>query len=174
MPAAFKAAYCDWKLVRTRQVVQIVFEVPLSEAGIAYDVLGGMPNPASETWFGIAPLHPPAATEAAADPERLEQPAPEEAPPQPETAKVAAKRAWEDLQPAQQAGIRSHDIRFEQFLEEEYKQHWRAHKDSAECIRSICGVNSRSQIGVNRTALARWQKLDQHFQAWDAKVRLNA
>ena len=54
--AAFSATYSDWKVVKTRRVVQIVFEVPLEAAGHAYNVLGGMPRFEKEEWFAIARL----------------------------------------------------------------------------------------------------------------------
>ena len=53
-PAAFTASYSDLKVIRGRKVVQFVFEVPIEAAGHAMNVLGGMPNPMSETWFAIA------------------------------------------------------------------------------------------------------------------------
>lgn len=54
--AAFSATYSDLKLIKTRSVVQFVFEVPLEAAGHAMNVLGGMPSPMAETWFAIARL----------------------------------------------------------------------------------------------------------------------
>jgi hypothetical protein len=86
-PAAFRAGYADWKLVKTRAVVQIVFEVPLEDSDAAYEILGGMPNHANERWFGIAALTPPA-TESVID-----QP----------TAKT--RERWSDCAPSKQAGI---------------------------------------------------------------------
>lgn len=53
-PAAFTATYSDLKVVRTRQVVQFIFEVPLEAADHAINVLGGMPSPMQERWFAIA------------------------------------------------------------------------------------------------------------------------
>ncbi len=167
--AAFRATYSDLKLIKTRQCVQIVFELPLADFDAAYTVLGGMPNPANETWFGIAPLK----TE-----KEIKQPAAIESPAklQPDTDKpsAGAKRAWETIQPAQQAGIRSHDIRFAKFLEEEYPQHWRELQDAADCIRSICGAHSRAELGTDHRKRVLWNQLDKHYLAWDAKVRLNA
>jgi hypothetical protein len=32
-PSAFGAAYSDWKIIRTRGVIQIVFEVPIEQEG---------------------------------------------------------------------------------------------------------------------------------------------
>jgi hypothetical protein len=56
-PAAFSASYADWKVIKTRRVVQIVLEVPLEAAGHAYNVLGGMPNFGGEEWFAVARLN---------------------------------------------------------------------------------------------------------------------
>ena len=55
-PAAFSATYSDWKVIKTRQVVQIVLEVPLKAADHAYNVLGGMPTFEAEQWFAVARL----------------------------------------------------------------------------------------------------------------------
>jgi hypothetical protein len=91
MPTAIKATYSDWKLVKTRGVVQIVFEVPLAEADSAYELLGGMPITANERWFGIAAIK----QEAAAKPR---QDAPQHSRPD------GAKRMdWRNMQPAAQA-----------------------------------------------------------------------
>jgi hypothetical protein len=54
--AVFSAAYADWKLIKTRGVVSISFEVPIEAAGHAYNVLSGMPSPMDEKWFAIARL----------------------------------------------------------------------------------------------------------------------
>lgn len=53
-PAAFTAAYADIKTIKTRQTVQIIFEIPVEAAGHAFNVLGGWPDFASERWFAIA------------------------------------------------------------------------------------------------------------------------
>lgn len=58
-PAAFTATYSDLKVVRTRQVVQFIFEVPLEAADHAINVLGGMPSPMQERWFAIARMESP-------------------------------------------------------------------------------------------------------------------
>lgn len=58
-PAAFSASYSDWKVIKTRRVVQLVFEVPLEAADHAYNVLDGMPSFGSEQWFAIARMQQP-------------------------------------------------------------------------------------------------------------------
>ena len=170
-PAAFRATFSDMKLVKTRQVAQLIFEIPLADFDAAYEILGGLPNSAAERWFGIAALK--SGKEAMSDSSRSLEP--HNTQPQPDSPRSAgAKRPWEDFQPAQQAGIRSNDVRFEQFLEEEYPAYWRELKDAADCIRAICGVHSRTELGTDHAKRVIWHQLDKHFQAWDARVRMNA
>lgn len=150
--AAFRAVYADWKLVKTRQTVQIIFEVPLHEADKAYDVLGGMPAPAAERWFGIAAL------------------ATEHAKPQPvvDRPPAGAKRDWRDLPPQQQAGIRCDEPTFAAFLKEERKDDWHEATDVADCVRLICGVKSRAELSTNHKARVIWTQLESQYQAWKA------
>lgn len=56
-PSAFGAAYSDWKIIRTRGVIQIVFEVPIEQEGAAYAALGGMPKQDRSDWFAIARMN---------------------------------------------------------------------------------------------------------------------
>ncbi len=58
-PAAFGAEYVDWKVIKTRRAVQIVFEIPLEAAGNAIECLGGMPDNDKSVWFGIAKMDKP-------------------------------------------------------------------------------------------------------------------
>lgn len=141
---AFKGTYADWKLVKTRGVVQVVFEVPLHEADAAYGVLGGMPTPSKERWFGIAPL----ATEKSAP------------------AQDNPRRDWRDLPPAQQAGIRCGEAPFAVFLKEEFSADWHESQDAAACVRLICGVTSRSELGSNQKARVLWHQLNTKYEAW--------
>lgn len=143
-PIAFRATYSDFKLIRTRQCVQIVFELPLSDFDTAYQILGGMPNPAKETWFGIAPLaYPP-------------------------SMQSQTKRSWDDIPPAQQAGIRCDEPSFSAFLREQYSDHWDEASDAVECIYLICEITSRSSLNTNPEAAMLWHQIDQSYQAWKA------
>ena len=80
---------------------------------------------------------------------------------------VKAKRQWEELQPQQQAGIRCEERAFATFLFENHKDHYReALNDPAECVRLICGVESRAELGKNQRARVLWHRLDDAYQAW--------
>ena len=155
---AFKATYSDWKLIKTRGVVQVVMEVPLSEADAAYQILGGMPDFSQERWFAVAPLKLPTATKEVATPQSAE----------PDRHLTGAKRMdWRELQPAAQAGIRCADPVFTSFLRETYPEDYSALEcDPAEIVRYLCGVKSRSELGTKHAARMIWKQLDDHFQAW--------
>lgn len=153
---AFRATYSDWKLIKTRGVVQVVMEVPLADADAAYDVLGGMPVHGKERWFGIAALKP---EEAAAKP-RPSIPSPQ--------TDGATRMEWRELQPAAQAGIRCADPIFIAFLKDSYAAYWMNYEDAAAAVRDICEVHSRSELGTNHKARVLWKQLDDQFQAWKA------
>jgi hypothetical protein len=153
MSTAFKATYSDWKLVKTRQVVQIVFEVPLAEADSAYELLGGMPAPATERWFGIAALR-------GSEPTKPQ--------PVPDKPQAGAKRPYRDLPKPQQAGMRCEEASFVAFLKEERPDDWHEATDAAECVRLICGVSSRAELATNHAAGVIWHQLDSQYQAWKA------
>jgi len=161
---AFRATYSDWKLIKTRGVVQVVMEVPLADADEAYDVLGGMPVHGKERWFGIAALKS-TTKEAPAQP-RQESP--------PSSRPDGARRPWRDLSPQQQAGMHGNDPIFEAFLKEQRPDDWHEAQEAAACIRLICGVASRSELITNHKARVIWKQLDDEFQAWRALERVGA
>jgi len=81
----------------------------------------------------------------------------------------AKRMDWREVQPAAQAGIRCAEPAFTSFLREQYKRDWiESGLDAAECVRLICNVTSRSQLGSNQKARIIWKQLDDHFQAWKA------
>lgn len=56
-PAAIGACYADFKLIRTRGVVQLIFEVPVEQASHVLEVMGGMPDNDKSSWFAIAKMN---------------------------------------------------------------------------------------------------------------------
>lgn len=159
-PAAFRASFSDLKLVKTRQIAQLIFEIPLAEFDAAYDVLGGLPNPASEQWFAIAPLkhsvplkHRETVTKYIMTPD--------------------GPRTWQNLQPAQQAGIRCAEPTFIAFLKENHSDDWHESQEAAACVRLICAVHSRVELGTNQKARMIWHQLDSAYQAWKLLERVS-
>lgn len=160
MPA-FRATFSDMKLVKTRQVAQLIFEIPIEQFDVAYEVLGGVPMPGKERWFGIAAIKSPKAEE-----ETVAQPQP--VPDRPQAGAKRDKTNWRDIPPAQQAGICCNEPTFAAFLKEERKDDWHEAPDATECVRLICGVQSRSELGTNQRARVIWHQLDTQYQAWRA------
>ena len=147
--AAFKACYADWKLIKTRGVIQIILEVPLHEADTAYQVVGGMPNAAAERWFAVARLQ------------------------EPRKVTTFKSRSWHEMSPAQQAGVLCQDDVFAKFLAE--RDGWKGNalpstERCAEMIRSMCGVTSRKDILPGTRADGLWRAIVSDYRAWGARA----
>jgi hypothetical protein len=176
-PAAFRAVYSDFKLVKTRGVIQVILEVPVEDSDAAYEVLGGMPVAGKERWFGIAAIKSETEVMQAEPESKSTQPGarPDQEPPRPDRA----KRGWRDLQPSQQAGIRCSEPAFAVFLQEERLDDWRGatggyisrEERVADCVRMICNVDSRSHLNTNQKARVIWHQLNDQYEAW---VRVSA
>lgn len=165
-PAAIRATYSGFAMVKTRQVFQIVCEVPLDQAGRVLAVLG-VPDPAAERWVGIALLNknsqagsPPAAGEAGAGGgvEATTTSAtilPAEAAP----ATPKARRSFEELPPSQQAALKCEDKDFQRWLGV------RNPTDAARYVRQLCDVQSRAQIADSARSMAAWRDLMRTFNS---------
>jgi hypothetical protein len=162
-PLAIRGTYSDWRLVKTRGVVQIVIEVPLAESNIALEVLGGMPDAAKEQWVAIAPINPEKEVMSNQHPE------PSHAPERRDNARPGSEdpparaKPWRDWTPAQQAGMRCNDPEFAAFLRETRPDDWHEAPDPADCVRLICGVESRSHLNRGGSPAFRWRELDNSF-----------
>jgi hypothetical protein len=155
--AAFSAAYADWKLVKSRKVVQIVLEVAMEDSDAAYKLLGGMPNPAAETWVGVAKLNK--------KPDREQK----------------ERRRWNELPLSQQASIRCGEHAFQEFIRlhcDEAKRpdgiiQLKPGDDvndpvalAAAMLRTELGIESRKELNTNKTAASKWRELDGHYDLW--------
>ena len=137
--AAFQATIHGFRTVPSRGVVSITIECPIEHhAEIAKIAVHG-------AWVAVA---------------RLQMP--EEKPPD-------EKRNWRELPPSQQAGIHCNEPTFAAFLKENHPDDWHeAGADPAECVRLICGVESRSELATNHKARVIWTQLDNEYGAWKA------
>ena len=159
---AFRAAYADLKVVKTRQVAQFVFEVPLAEADAALEVLGGVPRPDVEVWVAIARLDPKASREPTQA--HLEAPAHDRSASFPNEKE---RKRFDMLPLSQQAGIRCGDPAFWRFLRED--RGWDgvdSAETAAEAVRMVCRVESRADLKSNNEAGAAWAKLNRDFEIW--------
>ena len=157
-PAAIAGTFAKIVPVTTRGQVQLVIELPIEGADEALKALGGYPQPGKEVPVAVARL-----TEAAA---KKTVPTPE--------AKQGRK-AWADLLPSQQAGIRCGDPQFQRWARKA------AHDGDppflfapsdddplqmivSRWVRMMCGVSSRTQLTTDEAAKQKWLELDERYQ----------
>jgi hypothetical protein len=183
--AAFQATYSDWRIIKGRKVVQIVFEVPLEGEGLAYQVLGGMPDPSKSVWCGIArlksgPTEEPA-TVATEKSSHVERGGPESHPPAargdpregigdgvvtPEMSAIIHQSSRNpDKRLAKQAGMACADPLFRRFINGGLPNGC-SQEEAAEQVRLMCGVKSRSEIVWGTPAGDAWDKLWSRYLAW--------
>lgn len=146
MPAAAtRATFSDFRLIKTRKVAQLVFEVPIEEADGALQTLGGLPRSDDERWCGIALLKGGDALHAIC----------------PDPARSArAKERYREKDEGERAVVRAillaQDSAFGRWCGCETCD------DAADHIRLVCGVDSRRELASNPEALKRF--LDLEFQ----------
>lgn len=157
--AAFSATYSDFRLIKGRKVVQFVFELPLEQADMALKVVGGMPNPAAETWCAIARLDLNKTKEVmpAANVNKTTDTSPAS-----ETTPARAKNRY-----SMRAGILSNDPIFWAYLYTVHHIEFPDDKEkrdiAADFIRKTCGVTSRADILPNTPAATTFDLLETDF-----------
>lgn len=180
--AAFKACFSDWRVIKTRAAVQLVFEIPIEQADLAYQALGGMPVAAREVWCGIARLNPESEVMPSEQPQSAV-----DTPPRQEAESVTSvpagakeRRKFEDMAPPQQAGMLCQEESFQRYLCENYLGLWQAISRNGEfeadkttpvrwgliaaaVVRELCKVNSRSEITKSNTE---WHTLVLAYRLW--------
>ena len=88
-----------------------------------------------------------------------------EAKPAPETKTDKAKRKWDELSIAQQAGILCGEPVFQKFIAERIGGHVNT-ADAAQYVRQQCGVNSRAHIEDKPEALKIFRDMEASFEVW--------
>lgn len=147
MTAVFRATYSDWRVIKGRKVVQVVFETPIEQADLAYKVVGGMPNPAEEKWFAIARL-----TEGVGQAPRQE------------TTQLAPAGAPKSY--AQRIALLCQDTRFQKFLQDRTGLDLTCEARVAEYVRELCQVQSRAEIVEGSRPGMKWRALAADYHNW--------
>lgn len=140
---AFKATFSDFRIIKSRKVGVLLFEIPIELADEALRVLGGVPRPDLTAWVGIARIH---GEEAVGD------------------VVARERRRFADLSPAQQAALLCRDMEFRQFLRESGYPKVGTETDAATVVRFICGVQSRADLNFGEPA-TKWGQLMTLFTA---------
>ncbi len=144
--AAFQGDFADFKLVKTRSVVQLILEFAIEEGPELVRAFG-LPQPGSPIKLAVARLAVAPQIEAAAN-----QPY------------QNGKRAWADLTPTQQSAIRCNELPLQRFLSEVGDADVQDAKKAADYVRFACGVSSRAELAYKNANL--WRDLEARYQAW--------
>ncbi len=146
----------DWKIAFTVQAIDMDKRLTMATPGTRYMAVlvevGADELPITHV---AKEIHKSAARNPATPPVVPDKPRPE-----------AKRMDWRELQPAAQAGIRCADPVFEAFLKDQHLGEWHEMTDTAACVRFICNVQSRAELGTNHKARVLWKQLDDQFQAW--------
>ncbi|MDB5531568.1 MAG: Bcep22 gp19 [Devosia sp.] len=145
--AIIQATYSEWKMVKTRKVLVLSFEVPL-EAQAAVQAALGTPMPDAETWVAIARLRPEAtvAEIATVEPPAIEH---QPEPPLRKPAKLA-----------QLAGIMCNEGAFLRFSGSKNAD------EAANWLRGHCNVVSRADLDTNEDAAITFRRIKAEYDFW--------
>lgn len=132
--AIVKGTYSDFKLVKTRKVIQMIIEIPVENHSIVTERFG-IPQPHEEKWVAVALL----------DTRKSED-------------NTRARNA------IQQAGILGKDVAFGTFLKDKVPETIPTDpKTIAQAIRTLTGVKSRSDFKTDERALISWERLVEEY-----------
>lgn len=73
-----------------------------------------------------------------------------------------AKRSWDEMTPAQQAGMLRNDQSFGNFV----REHWGQDEEPKELIYRWCNVSSNAHIAIGTPAHQKWDDLVSRYRAW--------
>jgi hypothetical protein len=133
--AVIKGEYSDFKLVKTRNVVQMIIEVPIEQATQITERFG-IPTPTESCWVAVAKLDV--------------------------TKNEVSNKA---IKAIQQAGILGQDIAFGTWLKTKLPEIEPNNIASIQQgIRTITGVRTRADFKTDSHALEIWQKLHQEYE----------
>tara|TARA_R110000824_G_scaffold162525_1_gene338217 strand:- start:1297 stop:1725 length:429 start_codon:yes stop_codon:yes gene_type:complete len=131
--------YSDFKIIKTRQVAQVIIEVPLERSKEVIDKFG-LPMPNEEIWVAIAQI-------------RTER----------STGNARASKA------IQQAGILCKDQTFGIFLQQHKNLsdvNPADHTTIENAVRAVTGVKSRAEWRTNDGALIAWERLYKEYSSF--------
>ena len=141
--AAIRATYSDYRRVKGRKVLQLIFEVPLEQAPEVHDVFGE-PSPDGSTWVAIARLQSQPAAQQAEKP----------------------KKSWDEMPRSAQAAMKCNDADFQRFLSAEYRRGIGDAIQAASVVRQVCSIKSRADLDHNEPAAHAWDRLYSNYQMW--------
>lgn len=169
---AIKAAFADWRPVKSRGVLQLVLEVPVEMTEHVLKTLGP-PIPGIEKWVGVALLNPEAPIPGSAKVQSVLTDGPPVAPRATEASGLASGRSYTL---ANRIGMRCNDAAFQEWaLRFAVTLSWSIGEPdcagadregvAASIVRKWCGVETRAQIIPGTEAAAKWLTMETQFLA---------
>lgn len=171
MPA-IQATFSDFKLIKSRSVVQLVLELPIEAADAALASLGGIPQPGAERWVAVAPLLlEPIAMKPLSEGKVAEA-----------KAAVKALATTEGERARVRAVMLCKDERFQEWIigegfavfgnrrhgaERHGTRPYRSDTEAwaAGLIRSGCRIASRSELATNAEACQQFRRIEEAYKA---------
>lgn len=171
-PAAFKASFADFRLIKGRKVAQVIVEVPLEEADNALAALGGLPRPDVDRWVAVARLNGSPSPASIPEPARISGAAGEaEAAPRIATQSASAgggeQKQKRERTLAQRAGILCGSKLFWAWINAKPATTFIVTdaNDAAEWLRAHTGVDSRREYDTDDEAGSRFLSLETQYLA---------
>lgn len=186
--AVFEADYTDYKLIKTRSVVQVVLEVPIEQWKLVVDLLG-MPLPGSNVPVAVARLAHSVTRgiRAPRDAANGEREGVDSAPANSDYREryeadiikhTKPKRPFHEYPPSQQAGILCDDPAFQRWLAQIYSLNpmWKSSTLSTatpRVVRDVCTVVSRTEFDSNPRKAKLWASILTEFEAASGRTAEN-
>tara|TARA_B100001093_G_C26802003_1_gene1003838 strand:+ start:104 stop:532 length:429 start_codon:yes stop_codon:yes gene_type:complete len=133
-----QGTYADFKVIKTRKVLQMVIEIPIEKAD-EFTNKFGMPNPSVEKWVAVAHLN---------------------------TSSIHDANEYTKI--IQIAGILCTTAKFGEFLNNKFKTKINVNDSDAiaNLLRSFCGIKSRTDLSVNAVARKAFNDLRIEYRKW--------
>ncbi len=141
--AVVQGTYADFKIVRTRSVIQMVIEVPVEHWKPLVDAFG-MPQPGEEIPVAVARLDTVAARAG-------------------QTGKEVYQKKTQGEQAVVRAALHCRDKEFQRWVEDAYGVEGDEEENAANFIRTTCGIESRSALATNSDALDKFLNMEAKF-----------
>lgn len=155
---AIAATFSDYRTVKSRKVLQLIFEVPLEKSAEAFLVLG-FPMPDDSSWVGIAKLDPKLMTPGQ---------------PKGEASSEQSRAAYAMKGGAEKAVTRASllckEMKFQRWLERHcaakdiITEAEAGEEATAELLRACIGVSSRNEIASDPAACQRFLAVETQYK----------
>lgn len=165
--AVIAGSFSDYRLVKSRGVLQLVVEIPVEQQGDAFAALG-YPIPGTDIPVAVARLNSPVGphspqhertTSAALDGRANHKPAGE-----------SHKRSWYELPASQRAALLCQDVRFQQWVLKKYGAVVSGPSNDEENAKAFlyqeCNIKSRTELTTNDYARNIFYHIERPFRVW--------